>query len=217
LAAPDLKFPLLALVVSGGHSDVILMREHGTFERLGRTRDDAVGEAYDKAARAMGLPMPGGPNLEKLAREGDATAFSFTPSNLEPSFDVSFSGLKTAVVQATRKHPGREADIAASFQASAVRQLCALVGRAIEAHRPATFGLCGGVAANNTLREALKKTVEDEGVSFVVPPHILCTDNAAMIACAGYHRFRALPSEQRAFDVAALEWEARSVWPVGQT
>lgn len=209
------RFPLLSLVVSGGHSDLILMRAQGDFQRLGRTRDDAVGEAFDKAARALQLPLPGGPNLELLARTGDARAFHFTPSDLGPSFDVSYSGLKTAVVQAAQKYSGREADIAASFQRAAIQQLTNVVTRAIEATKPESFGLCGGVAANGVLRQALREVVESAKVSFHVPEPILCTDNAAMIACAGVHRFGALPPDAQRFEVASLEWEARSIWPVG--
>lgn len=216
LAQPDLEFPLLAFVVSGGHSDLILMRGHGQFERLGRTRDDAVGEAFDKAARALHLPMPGGPNLEKLAREGDSRAFDFKMSNLEPSLDVSYSGLKTAVAQAAQKYPDRTADIAASFQRVAIQQLRAAIGRALQVTRPATFGLCGGVAANNALRTALREVVESAGVTFVVPEPVLCTDNAAMIACAGYYRFMQSPPEARAFALDVLDFEARSVLRVGE-
>lgn len=212
LAQPELRFPMLSLVVSGGHSDLILMRDLGHYERLGRSRDDAVGEAFDKVARALGLPMPGGANLEKLAQQGTRSDLRFTASNLEPSFDFSFSGLKTAAAQAIAREPHRTADVAAAFQKSALRQLQHQVGRALEATRPATLGLCGGVAANGALRAALQQVAERAQVQFVVPPPVLCTDNAAMIAAAGFFRYRADGSA--AFAVSDLAFEAHSMLPI---
>ncbi|HVF10025.1 MAG TPA: tRNA (adenosine(37)-N6)-threonylcarbamoyltransferase complex transferase subunit TsaD [Abditibacteriaceae bacterium] len=216
LARPDLRFPMLCLVVSGGHSDLILMRGQGQYERLGRTRDDAVGEAFDKVARALGLPLPGGPLLEKIAREGDPRAFAFTAANLEPSLDFSYSGLKTAAAQAVAKQGGRVADIAASFQRVAVEQLRRNVQRALEQHSVATFGLCGGVAANGALRESLQQVAATCAVEFVVPDKILCTDNAAMIAAAGFYRFRERAAEQRKFSLKGLEFEAHSLLPIAE-
>lgn len=216
LQNPDLRLPMLALVVSGGHTDLILMRDFGDYERLGHTRDDAIGEAYDKVARALGLPMPGGPNLEKLAQKGDPNAFDFTITRLGEGFDFSYSGLKTAASQMAQKQSERNfADIAASFQKAAVAQVGRQVGRALEEYAPATFGLCGGVAANNTIRAALAAICEREDVAFVVPEPVLCTDNAAMIGAAGFFRARAagFPS----FRVEDLDFEARSVWPVAET
>ncbi|PQV65377.1 O-sialoglycoprotein endopeptidase [Abditibacterium utsteinense] len=213
LEKPQLQFPLLSLVVSGGHTDLILMRDFGQFERLGRSRDDAVGEAFDKVARAIGLPIPGGPNLEKSAKNGDARAFHFGRSNLEPSFDFSYSGLKTAASQAWKKESTRQNDIAASFQRAAILQLQKQVGRALDEFAPASFGLCGGVAANDALREALSPVCATKNVAFVVPPPIFCTDNAAMIAAAAF--FRAREEEFPVFDLESLSFEARSVWPVG--
>ena len=236
LQKPDLAFPMLCLVVSGGHSDLVLMRGIGDYKRLGRTRDDAVGEAFDKVARALGLAQPGGPNLEKAAREGDPKAFSFGVSNLEPSFDFSFSGLKTAGAQAHAKNPTRVADIAASFQKAAVSQLqntveralkhCALNHFAVEetdieysngARGSATIqtlGLCGGVAANGALRAALSETAQRFGLDFVVPEPVLCTDNAAMIAAAGWGRWMQLSPPERAFSLSKLGFEAQSQKPV---
>ena len=208
LASPDLRFPLLALVVSGGHSDLILMRDFGRYERLGKTRDDAVGEAFDKVARALGLPLPGGPSLETLAQSGDARAIRMGVSSFE-NFDFSFSGLKTAGAQAIRREPTRAADVAASFQHSAATQLCNTTRRAIEAFPEiATLGICGGVAANGAIRAAMQNLADEKGISFVAPPSILCTDNAAMIAAAGYFRFTKLGQTSK------LDFEAHSQLPI---
>ena len=212
LAVPELEFPMLSLVVSGGHTDLVMMEDFGVYTRLGRTRDDAVGEAYDKVARALGLPQPGGPNLEVMARSGAVKGLRFTPSNLEPSFDFSYSGLKTAASQARLREPERVGDIAAAFQRAAISQLRHQVSRALREFRPRTLGLCGGVAANGALRTTLAELATEEGVRFVVPPSILCTDNAAMIAAAGFFRHRAAGFPN--FQVAALRFEAHSVLPV---
>lgn len=212
LEKPDLAFPMLTLVVSGGHSDLVLVREFGFYERLGRTRDDAVGEAFDKVARAIGLPLPGGPNLERAARAGHEKAFAFTASNLAPSFDFSYSGLKTAASQAFAKAPRHVNDIAASFQRAALSQLANQVERAIDEFAPKTLGICGGVAANGALRMKLEKICAQKSLDFVVPPPVLCTDNAAMIAATGF--FRARQAGFKPFEIQSLDFEARSVWPV---
>ncbi len=213
LANPELELPMLCLVVSGGHTDLILMRDFGDYQRLGHTRDDAVGEAFDKVGRALGLPLPGGPNLEQAARAGNAKAFDFKASNMAPSFDFSYSGLKTAATQTFRKHPDAVDDIAAAFQQSAIKQLGKQVGRALDEFAPATSGVCGGVAANGALRESLAQVCAGKPVAFVVPEPVLCTDNAAMIAAAGYFRARADGFPR--FDVADLGFEAQSLWPIG--
>lgn len=214
LEQPKLQFPMLCMVVSGGHSELVLMRGFNQFERLGRTRDDAIGEAFDKVARSLNLPMPGGPNLEKLATQGDAYGFDFTVTHLAEGFDFSYSGLKTAASQARMKNPERLADIAASFQRAAVSQLRGQVQKAIEKHAPVTLGLCGGVAANGAVRGQMEAAAQVAGIPFVVPPKVLCTDNAAMIAAAGYFRFRELPVEQQQFDLEVLNFEARSLQPL---
>ena len=227
LHAPDLAFPFLALVVSGGHSDVLLMSAPGEYQRLGRTRDDAIGEAFDKVARALKLPLPGGPNLENAALGGDARAFNFTVSDIAPSFDVSYSGLKTAAAQAARgldkqrkaaastcSEEQRIADIAASFQRVATRQLENVVARALDQFQPRTLGICGGVAANDYLRQQLSAVAAQHEVEFVVPPPILCTDNAAMIAMAAFNQWRELNAPQRKFSLEQLKFAAHSSLPV---
>jgi N6-L-threonylcarbamoyladenine synthase len=212
LENPDLALPMLCLVVSGGHSDLVLVRDFSEFERLGRTRDDAVGEGFDKVARAIGLPLPGGPNLERAARSVAKPALRFTPANLEPSFDFSFSGLKTAATQGFAKGKSSPEEIAAAFQIAAIKQLAKQTGRAIEEFRPKTLGLCGGVAANGALRAKMSSLCAEANIEFVVPAPILCTDNAAMIGAAAF--FDARRAGFPAFRVEDLSFEARSVWPV---
>ncbi|CCQ96349.1 tRNA(NNU) t(6)A37 threonylcarbamoyladenosine modification; glycation binding protein [[Clostridium] ultunense Esp] len=186
----EFRFPLIALVVSGGHTELVAMEEHGRFQVLGETRDDAAGEAYDKVARALGLPYPGGPEIDRLAQEGkDLYAFP-RPFLEEDSFDFSFSGLKSAVLN--RIHQGeknrdalRPADVAASFQAAVVEVLVEKSIKAVEKFRARQLLLAGGVAANRSLRKALTKRAGEAGVELLIPPLSLCTDNAAMIAAFG--------------------------------
>ncbi|RLC53917.1 MAG: tRNA (adenosine(37)-N6)-threonylcarbamoyltransferase complex transferase subunit TsaD, partial [Chloroflexota bacterium] len=191
-AAPaNLEFPLLALIVSGGHSELILMRDHGQYEYLGGTLDDAAGEAFDKVGRLLGLPYPGGPAIEKTAREGNPTAFRFPRAWLDDSYDFSFSGLKTAVLRAVQKYsePPRGrllADLAASFQEAVVDVLSAKTARAAEEFDVTAVLLCGGVSANQALRA---ETRERAGVPVYYPPPILCTDNAAMVGACAYQHF----------------------------
>jgi N6-L-threonylcarbamoyladenine synthase len=196
-------FPLLALIVSGGHSDLVLSAGHGQYRRLGRTRDDAAGEAFDKVARLLGLGFPGGPLIERAALNGDPMRFKFPRAWLEPdSWDFSFSGLKTAVRHQVRDlgldpdtSPPEErreklpvADLAASFQAAVVDVLATKAARAAQTFGAGRLALGGGVAANRTLL----RTVEDRAqIPVLCPPPRLCTDNAAMIAAAGFFRFRA--------------------------
>jgi N6-L-threonylcarbamoyladenine synthase len=199
----DPIFPLVALSVSGGHSDLVLSDGHGRYRRLGRTRDDAAGEAFDKVARLLGLGFPGGPEIERYAASGDPLRFRFPRAWLEPeSWDFSFSGLKTAVRHQVRDlgvdpdhatpDERREklpvADLAASFQAAVVDVLATKAARAAQTFGASRLALGGGVAANRTL---LHKVEEIAEMAVLCPPPRLCTDNAAMIASAGFFRYRA--------------------------
>ncbi len=198
--------PFVCLVVSGGHTDLIDVREPGRHRVIGRTLDDAAGEAFDKVARLLGLGFPGGPVLDALAREGDPRAFRFPRALMDDAgFDFSFSGLKTAVRYHLDAHPGdarlRAADVAASFQAAVVDVLCEKTLRAARACDVTTVALAGGVSANSALRSQLRSRGEAAGFRVLVPPLAFCTDNAAMIACAAYHRgdlARVRPDELRA-------------------
>lgn len=187
----EMKFPLIALVVSGGHTELIYMKEHGHFEVIGETRDDAAGEAYDKVARTLNLPYPGGPHIDRLAQDGEPT-IDFPRAWLEDgSYDFSFSGLKSAVInmQHNAKQRGEEvnpAEIAASFQESVIDVLVTKTIRAAKEYEAKQILVAGGVAANRGLRNRLnEKIAELRGVELVIPPLKYCTDNAAMIAAAG--------------------------------
>ena len=197
LATPQLTPPFMALVVSGGHTALVDVADYETFRQMGRTRDDAAGEAFDKVARVMGLPYPGGPEIDRLAREGDPAAIDF-PRALaqEGNYEFSFSGLKSAVLnyinsEKMKGHVLNEADIAASFQSAVVE---VLVHKAFEAIREAgrdTLVLAGGVAANKALEQRLRMAAEAERIRYLYPPPRLCTDNAAMIACRGAYQAEA--------------------------
>ncbi|MEO4055515.1 tRNA (adenosine(37)-N6)-threonylcarbamoyltransferase complex transferase subunit TsaD [Solibacillus sp. CAU 1738] len=191
-----MEFPLLALVVSGGHTELVYMKEHGSFELIGETRDDAAGEAYDKVARVLNLPYPGGPHIDRLAHEADE-AVPFPRVWLdEGSYDFSFSGLKSAVINYKHNMDQRgeeiiPAHVAKGFQDSVVE---VLTGKTLRAARE--FGVkqviaAGGVSANKGLRTALEETFAREGIPFYVPPLKLCTDNAAMIGAAGAKMYEA--------------------------
>jgi N6-L-threonylcarbamoyladenine synthase len=187
---PEPPFPLVCLIVSGGHTDLVLMRGPGAYRRLGRTVDDAAGEAFDKVARMLGLGFPGGPPLQRAAEGGDPARFHFTRARLKQPYDFSFSGLKTAVLRAIEAAPGPlpVADLAASFQEAAIDMLAARTLQAAEEHDARAIALAGGVAANLPLRARLERLSR---VPLWVPPVPLCTDNGAMIAAAAFWRFQA--------------------------
>lgn len=185
-----LEFPLIALVVSGGHTELIYMERHNRYERLGRTRDDAAGEAFDKVARLMNLPYPGGPHIDRLAAQGNPS-YDLPRAWLEAdSLDFSFSGLKSAVMNlihhaSGRKESIREADLAASFQEAVLDVLVEKSLRAVKMTGVKRLVLAGGVSANSGLRVRLHQRCERERIELMIPPLELCTDNAAMIAAAG--------------------------------
>jgi putative glycoprotease GCP len=190
----ELKFPLLALVVSGGHTELIKMSDHYHFEKLGGTLDDAIGECYDKAARVIGLEYPGGPKLDALAHKGKATYKLPVPLN-DNSYNFSFSGLKSAVINLVHNEQQRgmiirKDDLAASFQKVAVEEIVNKTKKAIENENIHRLIVAGGVAANKGLRENLTKMCEDLHVDLSFPPMQYCTDNAAMIAAAGYFAYK---------------------------
>ncbi len=191
----DLEPPFLCLVVSGGHTHLVRVCDYGKYEILGRTRDDAAGEAFDKVARAIGLGYPGGPKIEKCAHEGNPEAIAFTrPKVSDGVYDFSFSGLKSAVLNyingATMKGETIcEADIAASFQQAVIDTLASHAAMAIDEFKMDKFAIAGGVASNQTLRAAMEDMCRAKGVAFYHPSPILCTDNAAMIGAAAYHEY----------------------------
>ena len=191
-----MEFPLLALVVSGGHTELVLMKKDGQFELIGETRDDAAGEAYDKVARVLNLPYPGGPHIDRLANESDE-AVSFPRAWLEEgSYDFSFSGLKSAVInyQHNAEQRGEEINpnhLAAGFQQSVIEVLTTKTVRAAREFNVKQVIAAGGVAANKGLRKSLEEAFEKENIPFYVPPINLCTDNAAMIAAAGSSKYSA--------------------------
>ncbi len=194
IAHQELKPPFICLVASGGHSHVVLVDDYCKFTVLGKTRDDAAGEAFDKVARVLGLPYPGGPALEALAKEGDPSAFAFHSAfNAGEHYDFSFSGLKTAAINILhnaeqKRETVNKADLAASFQHAVCELLSTKAVRAAKQYGCNMVALAGGVAANGTLRAALENSAKEEGIEFLCPPISLCTDNAAMIGSAGYYR-----------------------------
>lgn len=194
-AHPNLEPPFICLVASGGHSHIVEVKDYTHFEIMGRTRDDAAGEAFDKIARVLGLGYPGGPLIDKLAREGNADAVHFPRVKMDgASLDFSFSGVKTAVINYLHKleQNGEEyskADIAASFQAAVTDVLCEHTVEAALKKNMKTIALAGGVASNSALREKMTERAKEHGIDVIYPPPVLCTDNAAMIACAGYYGY----------------------------
>ena len=184
----NFQFPAIALIVSGGHTILVLMKSFTQWKKLGETRDDAVGEAFDKVARMLNLPYPGGPELEKLAKKGNPQAINFPrPMLKDKNYDFSFSGLKTAVLYYLRDHPRfNPVEVAASFQVAAIDVLVGKTVRAIKEFGAESVLIAGGVAANKTLRAAMKLESKKMGINFFAPPAKLNTDNAAMIAVAAY-------------------------------
>jgi N6-L-threonylcarbamoyladenine synthase len=192
LEEPDLEPPLAVLIVSGGHTMLVIFEGHGRYRVLGQTVDDAAGEAFDKVARYLGLGYPGGPAIDRLAATGDAEAIRFPRPMFDDSFDFSFSGLKTAVVNHVRRHPDAEVrDVAASFQEAVVDVLVEKLVAAADEAGARTLVLGGGVAANSRLRERVLDAADAGGRRAFVPPLSLCTDNGAMIAATAWWRFRA--------------------------
>lgn len=193
----ELEPPFLCMVVSGGHTHLVHVKDYGVYEIVGRTRDDAAGEAFDKVARAIGLGYPGGPKIDKLAKEGNPKAIAFPKAHVSGApMDFSFSGIKSAVLNYINgcKMKGEEinrADVAASFQNAVVEVIVEKTIQAAQTLHMDTVCLAGGVASNSALREAMKSACEDAGLKFSYPSPILCTDNAAMIGAAAYYEYLA--------------------------
>lgn len=191
----ELEPPFICLVVSGGHTHLVKVKDYGVYEILGRTRDDAAGEAFDKVARAIGLGYPGGPKIDKVSKEGNADAIHFPRAKVDESiYDFSFSGLKSAVLNYINSCEMKgidicQADVAASFQKAVVDVLVEHSMEALKQNHFTKFAIAGGVASNSTLRAAMKKACEERGIEFYHPSPILCTDNAAMIGAAGYYEY----------------------------
>lgn len=192
---PSLEPPFLCLIVSGGHTHLVIVRDYGGFEILGRTRDDAAGEAFDKVARAIGLGYPGGPKIDRFSKEGNPEAITFPQGKLSDNpYDFSFSGVKSAVLNYLNhaRMTGtavNRADLAASFQKSVVDVLVSHTMKAAEDLKMDRIAIAGGVASNSALRNAMDNACKERGYSFFRPSPVLCTDNAAMIGCAAYYEY----------------------------
>lgn len=221
------QFPMLALIVSGGHSQLVLFKDHGDYELLGQTQDDAVGEAFDKVAKIIGLPYPGGPSIATAALEGDAHAYTFPKARMANPYDYSFSGLKTAVLRAVQAECGKPFDFpshglsgllnasqrnnfAASFQRVAVETLVDKAVAAYDAYQPASVVIAGGVAANQELRRELQERLP---IDIDYAPMSLCTDNAAMIATLAYYMAQKVaPSDPYNFEVQPSLSMTKTAW-----
>ena len=208
IAAKDLEPPFVCLVVSGGHTHLVLVRDYGSYEILGRTHDDAAGEAFDKVAREIGLGYPGGPKIDRVSKEGNPEAIHFPRGKVDGSrYDFSFSGMKSAVLNYlnTARMKGEEIsvpDVAASFQAAVVDVLVSHAMWAIDEYRLDRFALAGGVASNSALRAAMEAGCREKGAAFYCPPPVLCTDNAAMIGAAAYYDY--IKGIRSGFDLNAV-------------
>ena len=193
----DLEPPFACLVVSGGHTHLVIVKDYGKYEIVGRSRDDAAGEAFDKVARAIGLGYPGGPKIDKVSKEGNPNAIAFPRAKVADSaYDFSFSGLKSAVLNylngcKMKNIPIVQADVAASFQKAVVDVLVEHAMHAVEEYGFKKFAIAGGVASNSALRSAMEEACKKRGVAFYHPSPILCTDNAAMIGAAAYYEYLA--------------------------
>lgn len=208
IAHRDLEPPFMALVISGGHTNIVDVTDYHTYKVLGGTRDDAAGEAYDKVARVLGLGYPGGPLIDQLAKEGDPTAVEFKRVYLEKgSYDFSFSGIKTGVLNYinSEKQAGRDvniADVAAGFQEAVLEVVVNKTVQAALRRKEKRIVCAGGVAANSRLRQMLRQACDEHGLGLYYPPPILCTDNAAMIGCAAYYKYMA--GETSGLDLDAI-------------
>lgn len=204
----ELEPPFICLVVSGGHTHLVCVKDYGTYEIIGRTRDDAAGEAFDKVARAIGLGYPGGPKIEKLSKEGNPEAIAFPRAKIEGfQYDFSFSGVKSAVLNyingcQMKGETYVEADIAASFQKAVIDVLVGNAMHAVKEYGLNKFAIAGGVASNGTLREAMREACEENGIEFYHPSPIFCTDNAAMIGVAAYYEY--LSGTRHGWDLNAV-------------
>lgn len=193
---PELEPPFLCEIISGGHTHLVIVKDYGEFEILGRTRDDAAGEAFDKVARAIGLGYPGGPKIDRVAKQGNPHAVEFPRAHIgDAPYDFSFSGLKSAVLNYLNqcKMKGEkyvQADVAASFQQAVVDVLVSNAMQAAHDRNIKKFAIAGGVASNSALRASMKQACAENGIDFYYPSPILCTDNAAMIGCAAYYEYR---------------------------
>ncbi len=204
----ELEPPFFSLVVSGGHTHLVRVKDYGQFDIIGRTRDDAAGEAFDKVARAIGLGYPGGPKIDKVAKEGNPEAISFPRAHVEDApYDFSFSGVKSAVLNyingcQMKGESYSQADVAASFQKAVTDVLVANAMHAVEEYQVDKLAIAGGVASNSALREAMKTACEAKGVEFYYPSPIYCTDNAAMIGVAAYYEY--LSGTRHGWDLNAV-------------